>query len=55
MDLARDDFTRHRLHLRNSDKDELLAALTGKIKVENPISLTWKKTTSIKSNGIQCS
>jgi hypothetical protein len=34
MDLAREDFTRHGLRLRNYGKDKLVAALTGNIKVQ---------------------
>jgi hypothetical protein len=54
VDLAREDFTSHGLHLRNSGKDKLLALLIGKVKMQQceqaakkPISLTWKGDTLI--------
>jgi hypothetical protein len=60
MNLAREDFTRHGLHLRNLGKDKLLAALAEKIKIQqcksnvgNPIGLTWKEDTLEKSHGEQ--
>jgi hypothetical protein len=34
IELAREDFTSHGLHLRNSGKDKLLAVLTGEIKMQ---------------------
>jgi hypothetical protein len=53
-DLAREDFTSHGLHLRNSGKDKLLAVLIWKVKMQQyeqaakkPISLTWKGDTLI--------
>ena len=48
--LAREDFTRHGMHLRNSGKDKLLTLLTEKFEiqqrktqVEMPIKLKWKE------------
>jgi hypothetical protein len=56
MDVAREDFTRHGLLLRNSGKDELLAVLTEKIKMqqckiqaEKLVSLAWKEDALINS------
>jgi hypothetical protein len=53
-DLAREDFTSHGLHIRNSGKDKLLVILIEKIKMQQcgqqakkPISLAWKEDTQI--------
>jgi hypothetical protein len=58
MNLGREDFTRHGLHLRNSGRNKLLAALAEKIKTQqcksnggNPIGLTWKEDTLEESHG----
>jgi hypothetical protein len=56
IDLARENFTSHGLHLRNSGKDKLVTSLIGKIEThlqktqaETLISLAWKKDTTINS------
>ncbi|GFG34917.1 hypothetical protein Cfor_04123, partial [Coptotermes formosanus] len=60
VNLAREDFTRHGLHLRSSGKDKLLAALAEKIRTQqcksnvgNSIGLTWKEDTLEKSHAEQ--
>jgi hypothetical protein len=54
IDLAREDFTNHGLHIRNSGKDKLLVVLMKKIKMQQcgqqaikPISLAWKEDTQV--------
>jgi hypothetical protein len=54
IDLAREDFKSHRLHIRNSVKDKLLVVLMEKIKMQQCgqkakklISLAWKEDTHV--------
>jgi hypothetical protein len=54
IDLAREDFTSHGLHLWNSGTDKLVTLLIGRIEMhlqktqaEMPISVAWKEDTTI--------
>jgi hypothetical protein len=60
IDLAREDFTCHGLHLRNSGKDKLVTLLMKEIEMQlqktqtgMPISLVWKEDTTINSTDDQ--
>jgi hypothetical protein len=60
MDLARENFTCHGLHLRNSGKDKLVMLLKEKIEMqlqkiqtEMLISLVWGEDASINSTDVQ--
>jgi hypothetical protein len=56
IDIVREDFTHHGLHIRNSGKDKLVTLLMEKIEMQlqeiqtgMPISLTWKEDVTIIS------